>query len=259
MLPNHTFVILAYKDSIYIEECIMSIVNQKGSNSEIIMTTSTPSKFLNDISEKYNIKMYINTRKNNYITTDMNFALQTAKTKFVTLVHQDDVYLENYVENIDFSKDFLIRFTNYKELRDGNIINNNLLLWIKRLILLPFLFKNNMKSQFIKFTCVAFGNAICCPSVTYNRERLNDFLFDESFKVSLDWEAWLRISKMEGSFYYIKKPLILHRIHKDSTTSYGIKENIRYNEDVKILTSIWGQVCAKFIMYFYQRSMHSNK
>ena len=68
MLPNHTFVILAHKDSIYIEECIMSIVNQKGSNSEIIMTTSTPSKFLNDISEKYNIKMYINTRKNNYIT-----------------------------------------------------------------------------------------------------------------------------------------------------------------------------------------------
>ena len=49
---KHTFVICAYKESPYIEECIESLMTQT-LKSNIIMVTSTPSQFLTELSEKY--------------------------------------------------------------------------------------------------------------------------------------------------------------------------------------------------------------
>ena len=40
---NHTFVICAYKESKYLEECIKSLINQTV-KSNIIMTTSTQER-----------------------------------------------------------------------------------------------------------------------------------------------------------------------------------------------------------------------
>lgn len=47
------------------------------------------------MAEKYNIKLYINTGKSG-ITEDWNFAYSKTTTKYVTIAHQDDVYLPLY-------------------------------------------------------------------------------------------------------------------------------------------------------------------
>ena len=44
----HTFVVLAYKESKYLEECIKSVLNQKY-RSEVVIATSTPNKFIDKI------------------------------------------------------------------------------------------------------------------------------------------------------------------------------------------------------------------
>jgi len=49
----HSFAVLAYKDSPYLEECILSLKNQTV-QSDIYITTATPSEFLENISRKYN-------------------------------------------------------------------------------------------------------------------------------------------------------------------------------------------------------------
>ena len=41
----HTFVVLAYKESKYLENCIKSVLNQKY-KSNVIISTSTPNKYI---------------------------------------------------------------------------------------------------------------------------------------------------------------------------------------------------------------------
>ena len=56
---EHTFVICAYKESPYLEECINSLKNQT-MKSNIIVITSTPNEYIEHIVRKYNLPYYIN-------------------------------------------------------------------------------------------------------------------------------------------------------------------------------------------------------
>ena len=95
---NHTFVICAYKESQYLEECIESIKKQNV-KSNVIMTTSTPNEFIEKIAQKNEIPLYINNGEKG-IGQDWNFGVSKTKTDYVTIAHQDDIYNANYLEEI---------------------------------------------------------------------------------------------------------------------------------------------------------------
>ena len=54
---NHTFAVCAYKDSPYLEECIRSLTEQKVPTN-IVLCTSTPSPYIQEIADKYDIPVY---------------------------------------------------------------------------------------------------------------------------------------------------------------------------------------------------------
>ena len=56
---NHTFVICAYKESPFLEECIQSLLCQT-IKSHILISTSTPNSYLDAVSKKYQIPIYVN-------------------------------------------------------------------------------------------------------------------------------------------------------------------------------------------------------
>ena len=118
---NHTFVICAYKESQYLEECIKSVLNQTV-KSNIIMSTSTPNDYIKGMAEKYNIPLYINEGEKG-IGQDWNFGVSKATTDYVTVAHQDDIYKEKYLEeivnNLEKGKDFVIAITKYTEIKNG--------------------------------------------------------------------------------------------------------------------------------------------
>ena len=131
--------------------------------------------------------------------------------------------------------DTLICFTGYSEILDNKERKNTLMLIAKKVLHFMFMpFKKNIKSKYWKKFSQAFGTAIPCPSVMFNKETLDDFKFSEKYKVSLDWDAWLRMSEMKGRFVYVSKILLKHRIHTDSATTEGIKANVRQQEDFEI-------------------------
>ena len=51
----HTFIVLAYKESAYLEDCIKSVINQTYP-SRVIIATSTPNDFISKLAKKYNIR-----------------------------------------------------------------------------------------------------------------------------------------------------------------------------------------------------------
>lgn len=258
---SHSFVILAYRESQYLSQCIESLRNQTV-KSEIILSTSTPSPYLKNIASRYKIPYMINPAAEG-IASDWTYALGRASTPFVTLAHQDDIYLPHYTESslrvAEKQRDSLIIFTSYAEIANNEERCWNVNLAVKRLILLPFfLIKTSLASTCAKKVMLSFGSPICCPSVMYNRDTIGDFSFSRDFRINMDWDAWLRMAEIQGSFIYVRKKLMLHRIHQESETTAGLYNNSRQEEDARIFRRIWPSPLAKIITYCYSKSYISN-
>lgn len=263
-MGSHTFVIPAFKDSSYLEECVKSLINQK-SKSNVIITTSTPSEYITNIANKYSVDVIINHYSEKGLVSDWNFAYSQAKTKFVTIAHQDEVYEDNYLETIlstlkkQNNKKTLIVFTDYTEVLIDKIRRISINLSIKKILLLPFIIKSNIRCRFFKKFILIFGDAICCPTVTFNKDELINFSFSKAFKVNPDWYAWLEFARQEGTFVYINRKLMRHRIHPDTESLRQIKSGNRQKEEYEIFKIIWGKRIGKLISYIYTLSHRDNK
>lgn len=258
---KHTFVIIAYKESPYIEECIQSLLNQT-IKSQIHITTSTPSEYLRAIAKKYKLPLHINNVSAG-IASDWMYAYDSTATRFVTLAHQDDLYDNRYAEKCLAAaakkENNLITFTGYKELFNGVYRSNTLNLLVKRLILFPFfLFKNNIASSWMKKRMFSFGNSISCPSVMYNKDTIGEFTFNEKLENNLDWDAWLTFAERKGCFVYVKDKLMVHRIHENSESSENLRNNTRQQEDYQMFKKVWPAPLAKIISKIYSLSYASN-
>ena len=259
-LKNHTFVICAYKESEYLEECILSLKNQTIA-SHILMETSTPNDYIENLAKKYEIPLFIN--PNGGITQDWNFGLSHVTTKYATVAHQDDVYepeyLERILEGMEKTKNPLIAFSDYYELRNGQKVQNTTMLKIKRLMLSPLKIKAFWKSKFVRRRILSMGDPICCPAVSFCLDAVERPIFRDGFRSCEDWEAWEMISRKKGAFIYLAKPLMCHRIHEESATTAIINDNARVEENYVMFCKFWPKPIAKFINHFYTKSEDSNK
>ena len=87
---EHTFVVLAYKESKFLEECLKSVKNQS-IPSKVVIATATPNTFIQSLADKYGVEIIVN---ENHISIgyDFDFAVSVGKTALVTVAHQDDIY-----------------------------------------------------------------------------------------------------------------------------------------------------------------------
>ncbi len=61
-MNQHTYVICAYKESPFLEECIRSLKAQTV-QSEIIMATSTPNDYIRSLADEYEIPLFVNSAR----------------------------------------------------------------------------------------------------------------------------------------------------------------------------------------------------
>ena len=153
----------------------------------------------------------------------------------------------------------LIAFTDYGELRNGKICLGNTILKIKRLMLKPLTIERFWKSKWVRRRVLSFGDPICCPSVTFVKEALPDKIFTFGYRSDVDWQAWERLSKMSGSFVYVKQPLMYHRIHEESETSKVLGDHARKQEDYEMFCKFWPSPIAKCLVKLYTLAEHSNE
>lgn len=260
-MSSHSFAICAYGESPYLEECIKSVKSQS-SYSEAYIATSTPNEHIEKLANRYNLPLYINYGETG-IAGDWNFAVSQADTDYVTITHQDDIYLKDYAKEVkkalDAQKNPIIAFTDYCEVRDGKKVSDIKILKIKRLMLLPLRSKLLQRSRWIRRRILSFGSAICCPSVCFVKKNMPEPLFLQHYKVSIDWETWERLSRKKGSFVYCPKILMGHRIHEDSETTACIAANLRTKEDYEMFCKFWPKFIARILSRQYRKSEDSNK
>lgn len=257
---EHTFVICAYQESPYLEECIRSLKGQSAA-SRIIMVTSTPNGYITALARKYDIPLYVNPGPGG-ITQDWNFGYSKADTPYITIAHQDDVYLKDYTARVlaamGGAERPLICFTDYGELREGEPVLDNSLLRVKRLMLSPLKIRSFQSSRWVRRRVLSMGCPICCPSVCFARNNLPEVIFQDGFRSCEDWEAWEKLSRLRGRFLYEPEVLMYHRIHAGSETSAIIGDGARSGEEYEMFRKFWPRPIAALLVKWYARGQKSN-
>lgn len=257
---DHSFVVCAYGKSPYLGECLSSLRKQRV-GSRIILSTSTPSDYISSVADQYEVPVFVS-REAPGIADDWNRALALVDTSLATIAHQDDAYLPEYtatmLDCVNRAKDPLIFFSDYGEIREGSMVESNTLLRVKRAMLRPLVSQHAWKSRRLRRAVLSLGSPICCPSVTYNLDLLERPIFVTGFKSDLDWQAWEKLSRLDGSFVYSNQILMGHRIHAGSETSNLIHDETRTQEDLEMLSRFWPRPIARLINRLYSKSQSSN-
>ncbi|MBQ1843196.1 MAG: glycosyltransferase [Lachnospiraceae bacterium] len=260
-MNEHTFAVCAYQDSHYLEDCIRSLEDQTV-KSEIYIATSTPDEYISDIAERHGIPVYVNEGEHG-ITQDWNFALSIAKSSIVTIAHQDDVYLPDYTRRcLDYAaraEKPLIYFSDYAELRNGSVVKENRNLKIKRFLLKGLRNEKNWSRIPVRRRSLSLGDAICAPAVTFFLDNLTQPVFNDHFEASEDWEAWEKLSKLDGDFVYNPEIQMYHRIHAESTTTKVLGKNHRTSETYEMYQKFWPSWIAHILTKAYSGSEKSNQ
>lgn len=257
---RHTFVVPAYGRSPHLRECLESLRAQT-LRSTIVISTSTPYAGLDALASEFGARLAMHT-PNAGIGRDWNFAVAQADTPWVTIAHQDDIYLPRFAEatigRAQSHADATLVLTGYGELLGDRKRTMTPPLLIKRALLeLGFLGRGSVRTRGAKMRLLSFGCPVPCPSVTLNMAALRDLRFREDLRVNLDWEAWLRAAREEGAFVYLRECLMLHRIHAASETSAGIRHGVRAAEDRMMFEALWPRTIARLLARAYTLSYES--
>lgn len=262
---SHTFAVCAYKESEYLEECVKSLVNQ-AVKSKIIIATSTPCPYIENIANKYDIPLFVRDGASD-IRDDWNFAYNSADTDWVTIAHQDDKYNEFYVKNmIDRvkkleakakGKDVTMFYTDYMPIKNGEIGKRDINSKIRRFLRMRMKSDGMAKSAFWRKATLCLGNSICCPSVTYNKKVLGESVFTSELKFNIDWDTFLKLAKVDGIWAYVDKPLSYYRVHDGATSKEFIVSHKREIDDTYMFNQFWPKWMTKLIMVFYKKAYNT--
>ena len=253
---SHTFAVCAYKDSPYLEACLKSLKRQSV-QSDIILCTSTPSKYIQGMAELFNVPLYVRDGASD-IQDDWNFAYHMADSQLVTIAHQDDCYHRDYGKTLqecwERYPDTTVFMTDCAVLKENKVQKPGLVQFVKHLLRLPLRLRQLSDRTCVKKAALVFGNPIICPSCTYDKESLGEPLFDSPFKFALDWDTMWKLAEKRGRFCCVEKPLLYYRIHGEATTKACIQNQERAADEAAMYGKIWPKPVVRFLMLFYKQA-----
>ena len=260
---DHTFVVCAYKENPFLETTVRTLLDQT-MPCKVLISTSTHNDHIESVAEACGVPFIVNPHPH-LAGDDWNFGYDSVETPLVTIAHQDDYYDPRFLETVLAAlnrrdgDNTLLSFTDYFEIRDGEKVESNLLLNIKRVMNAPLRSDLLNASPFVKKRILSLGSSICCPAVTLVKENLGPHVFDTTFKNSCDYKTWVDLAKIKGRFVYVPEKLVGHRIYAESATSLNLSENIRKAEDAEILSELWPRHIARLVNSVYALSEKSNE
>ncbi|HWX81943.1 MAG TPA: glycosyltransferase [Steroidobacteraceae bacterium] len=260
---DHTFAIPVYRAAPNLAALIESLLAQTPSRSDIFLATSTPTAELAALAKRYTLPLHVNPLRSD-IAADWNFAFAQAKSAFVTLAHQDDLYAPSYVAEIGGAlrrhPDALLAFCDFSEHTSRGRRPTNINVHIKRTLRRrAFGARECIADELDKVRLLSLGNPICCPSVMLNRRMLTEFRFPDGFKTNLDWSAWLELARRPGGFAYVRECLVSKGVHAGSETTATIANRAREREDRAIFDTLWPRPVAATLATIYKLGYRANR
>jgi glycosyltransferase involved in cell wall biosynthesis len=233
-MPKVSVCIPAYNQVKYLKKCIDSVLAQKDTDFEIIITDDSPGDIVKDLIAQYNLPSKINYHKNQPSLgspANWNAAIERSSGEYIKILHHDDwlnddTCLSKFVRLLDDhpEADFAFCATKvfYPHASEGthrispadveSIRKNPLLLYSKNLV----------------------GD----PSTTIYR-RNTSLLFDTKLKWLVDIDFYIRLIAGKRNFVYSPELLVTTGIVEGSVTEECIdNKDIQITEYLHVLRSI---------------------
>lgn len=241
-------VIPTYNRKRLLKETLESVINQKNFSEYEIIVVDNNDDFndleVKKIVEGYNNKKiyYYKNKKNIGATGNWNRCIELARSKWIVMIHDDDVMLENALEKINKIKNEnncnMIHFQyTTKNLVKGKIEDNT---------------KGKIKLEKITEERFLSDPQVLAPVATAFEKKcaLDIGGFDDSFSPSIDYEFWLRYIGKYSGIYVKNSPIAVYRIEdNDSLKKSTIINTILL--DYKIIKKLENKYKFQYRLSYY--------
>jgi glycosyltransferase involved in cell wall biosynthesis len=219
--PKLSIIVPSYNQGEYLEETIISIVNQDYPNKELIIIDGGSTDNSVEVIRKYEKHItYWVSEKDNGQAHAINKGFEKATGDYIAWMNSDDIYYDSALMTIFSKKDIASFDFIYGSVRSGRFSNNAS-------------FTNSWKNEkFSLFNLLHFFYSIdyIIPSQSvfvrkaFLEENGITFL-DESFDFCMDLEWYCRIALATPEYYKYREVLSFFRINQ--TTKTGSKNGIQ--------------------------------
>ncbi len=201
-------VIIPFKNTEkYIEEALLSVLNQTYKNIEIILINDHSSDNSLNIIKKHKDKRIkiITLNETSGVANARNEGIKIAKGDYISFIDSDDIWEKTKLEKqIKFINDRPFVFSSYYYMKNNKT----------KPIIVP---KKMSYNDYIKNTI------ILTSTVMLNMKILNkQDIYMPDIYMGEDAALWLRLLKMSDA-YAIEEPLAYYRARKDSLSSNKFK------------------------------------
>ena len=225
---------------------LKSIIGQTIKNFKVILVDNASSDESGSIFSSFDDDRFsvIRFEENVSLGANFNRCIKLASAKYFCIMHADDEYEPNYLENMIYSLDnapsVSMAFCN------ANIIDEES---CRR-----FSVKNEIKKRASKMTSkqytggkgvlwLADYNKVIAPSVMFRTSSKNLFeTYRKDLKFTLDWDLYFRILQKGGEILHVSQTLFNYRIHKNQQTAALIASMEKYYEMRTILDRIYAEL-----------------
>ena len=224
--PETTVVITCFNYGHYLKGCIESVLNQSYRDYEIVViddgSTDNTSAVMQDYLALPNLK-YIR-QENGGQAKAKNRGIENAQGRFVAFLDADDMW-----EKEKLQKQLPLFYTDeigvvFSRARFIDEIGQPLDYLVTGKYLVPH--KGKVSEFLFLDNFVPFSSSIVRRQCL---ERCGGF--DESFKMGIDWDLWLRLSVLY-EFDYIEEPLMTYRMRHTGQMSQNAEERQRWSDRI---------------------------
>lgn len=223
--PLITVITVVYNGEKYLEETILSVINQSYENIEYIIIDGGSTDGTLDIIKKYEDKIaYWVSEKDNGIYDAMNKGIKQSKGDLIGMINADDYYEK---DTLLFVADAFAR--EEKDVFYGDIFYLD---GVERSLVPAH--DTGLKYGIFPYSFKwIWVNMLFGHPTTFVKKTIYDEigLFDTSYRISGDYDFFFKLVKAQKQFYYIKEPLVTFRLGGVSDTANKIKE--RENENIR--------------------------
>ncbi len=220
MYPSLSIITPSYNQGDFIEETILSVLDQDIEKLEYIICDGGSSDQTLDILRQYEHRLAWISEHDNGQSEAINKGIAQSKGEIIGWINSDDLYYPGAFKNVlaffesHPEADFLYGKANYIS-QNGDFLE-----------IYP--------TQEWDYHALCGRCFICQPAVFFRRKLWEKFgPLDESLKYCLDYELWLRYSKSSNVCYY-EQVLSAFRLHKNTKTlSQRIQAHDELNEMMK--------------------------
>ena len=200
MTPKVSIIIPVYNGSNFLYQAIDSAINQTYKNIEILVINdgSDDDEATEKISKSFGSIISYYYKPNGGVASALNFGIEKASGDFISWLSHDDVYLPSKIEDqLRLITDNSVVFSDFF-LADQNLNIKNFSLDKKYISCIPL---------FLLISKQLHGCTVLAPI-----KLLKKFRFNETLKVTQDYDLWFRISKTY-KFTFLNKKTIISRMH----------------------------------------------